>query len=197
MCRPPPLFPLLPPWQQLSADRRGDVCGGIRKRRGSGSGRKLCQEVGSLVRWMEGDSSGWVLCPAAVRTPDLPLLSTWQRGWLTVSLTAPPVMSVMPGDTGSHVFWADLEQLKHFFFLFSCWKKGNEGHPISSCFQLFLFHTVQQTSEQPAVTRTKLPGRFLCSSKRFYRKKMSLDIKSKPKSVFSFFIFLFSFSFLI
>ncbi|CAB1429707.1 unnamed protein product [Pleuronectes platessa] len=34
--------------------------------------RKLCQEVGSLARWMEGDPSGCPRCPAAVRTPDLP-----------------------------------------------------------------------------------------------------------------------------
>lgn len=88
---------------------------------------------------MEGDSSGWEpVLSGAVRRPDLPLLSTQHKGWLSVSLTAPLVMSVMPGDTGSHVTSAesDSEQLRLYLFIYSAVLKDILFHPFAGFSQL-------------------------------------------------------------
>lgn len=110
--------------------------------------------------------------------PDLPLLSTWQRGRLSVSLTAQPVMSVTPGDTGSHVFWACSEQLKHYFFFI-----------LSSWIQLFFpSHTVPRTSEQLAVTRWSFLAGFSAAREGFIGSRWVWTEGDEPKEGASFFL---------
>lgn len=114
MCRPPP-----PPPPPFFPPDSGCLQITVVTSSAASVFRKLCQEVGSLARWMEGDSSGWAARRVRRLSGRLTSSCSWHdRGWLSVSLTAPPVMSVTPGDTGSHVFWAGSQQFEALFIFY-------------------------------------------------------------------------------
>lgn len=169
--------PLLFLRQRLSADSSGEDCRAIHQGQESGS-RKLCQEVGSLARWMEGDSSG--SAASCVRRLSECLTSPCSRhdredGWVSAlllslsCLSRPAIQEVMFSERA-------MSSWSIFSFILSFW------------IQLFFpSHTVPRTSEQLAVTRWSFLAGFSAARKGFIGSRWVWTEGDEPKRARLFF----------